>query len=108
MLKNDMRKYIIEGKTFEEFIADYGERYHAEFSMDTMKRCWKNTHDLTDRTEWLKYLKRSAAKEVGYLTMVANALHEEGELLSTTRAGAMLKTIMKQEIYGDFGQKRTS
>lgn len=100
MLKNDMRKYIIAGKTYEEFYNDYHETYKSQFTDDIMQRCWKNTHKLVDRGEWLKYLKRSAAQQVGYLTMVADALQEEGVRLNDCKAGYMLNDILKKQIYG--------
>ncbi len=100
MLKNDMRKYIIAGKTFDDFVADYGEEYKKEFSMDIMERCWKNTHKLVDPNEWHKYLKRNAASYVRYLTMIADSLEEEGIKLSEIRAGYMLNDLIKKQIYG--------
>lgn len=101
MLKNDMRKYIIAGKTFEEFVEDHGEKYKKDFSMDVMERCWKNTHKLVDPNEWHKYLKRNASSYVRYLTMIADSLDEEGIKLREIRAGYMLNDLLKKQLYGN-------
>lgn len=99
MLKADMRKYIIAGKTFEDFITDFGEEYKKTFTIDIMERCWNNTHKLVDTGEWHKYLKNQAAQDVKYLTIVAEALKEEGIRLSEIRAGYMLNDLLKSQIY---------
>ena len=101
MLKNDMRKYIIAGRTFDEFIEDYGEEYKKDFSMDIMERCWKNTHKLVDPNEWRKYLKSNAASYVRYLTMIADAQNEEGIKLREIRAGYMLNDLLKKQLYSN-------
>jgi len=99
MLKNDMRKCIIQGKTYEEFMEEYGEAYSSDFTDDVMRRCWKNTHDLVDPVEWHKYLKRRAANYVTYLKMVVEAMQEEGIDFRSTRAGSYLNTLIKNQIY---------
>lgn len=101
MLKNDMRKYILQDKTFEEFLEDYGEKYKNEFSVEIMQRCWKNTHDLKDPVEWHKYLKNKAAAYVKYLTLINEAMEDEGIVLNETRAGYMLKDLIRRQIYGN-------
>lgn len=104
MLKNDMRKYIIQGKSFEEFLEDYGDSYRDKygggFTDEVMRKCWKNTHKLVPQDAWLKYLKNSAATEVRYLTMCVEALNEQGIRLQEIRAGYMLSELMKKQIYG--------
>lgn len=97
MLKNDMRNYMLAGNTFEEFVEDYGETYLKEFSLDTMERCWKNTYELMDRGEWLRYLKKRSADYVRYLTMTADAMLEEGVRLNQTRAGGMLAEMLSRQ-----------
>lgn len=99
MLKNDMRRCMLQGKSFEEFLEEYGSDYEKDFSIDIMKRCWKNTKDLIPQENWMKYLKNSAAAQVRYLTMVCDALKEQGVYLSETRAGYMLNDLMKKQIY---------
>ena len=97
MLKNDMRKYIIEGKSYEDFKADMGEEYSQYFTEEIMERCWENTHKLVDEGEWLKYLKTKSAQYVKYLTMTTGALEEQGVLLRDTRAGGMLAGLMLKQ-----------
>ena len=99
MLKNDMRKCMIQGKTFEEFLEKYGPDYEKDFPMEIMRRCWKNTKDLIPEEAWLKYLKNSAAAQVRYLTMVCEALKEQGVNLREIRAGYMLNDLLKKQIY---------
>ena len=99
MLKNDMRKYILQGKSYEEFVEDFGEAYSTQFTPEIMEKCWRNTHKLKDRGEWLKYLKNSAAQQVKYLTMVTEALNEEGVGLREIRAGYMLNDLLRKQIY---------
>lgn len=99
MLKNDMRNYIIQGKTYEEFLEDYEEKYSKDFTRETMEKCWKKTHKLVPQDAWLKYLKNSAATEVRYLTMCVEALNEQGVRLQEIRAGYMLSDLMKKQIY---------
>lgn len=101
MLKNDMRKYILQDKTFDEFLEDYGEMYKTEFSVEIMRRCWKNTHDLKDPVEWHKHLKNKAASYVRYLTLINEAMEDEGIVLSETRAGYMLKDLIRRQVYGN-------
>ena len=103
MLKNDMRKYMLEDKTFEQFIADYGEEYSQTFTMEIMEKCWKNTKKLLPRSEWLKYLKNGAAQQVKYLTMVTEAMNEEGVNLRETRAGYMLNELIRKQLYAKQG-----
>lgn len=101
MLKNDMRKYIIAERTFDEFIEDYGDEYKKEFSMDVMEKCWKNTHKLVDPNEWHKYLKGKASSYVRYLTMIADSLDEEGIKLREIRAGYMLNDLLRKQLYSN-------
>lgn len=97
MLKQDMRKYIINGRTFEEFVEDLGEEYINDFTMEIMEKCWVNTHKLVPRDEWLRYLKKTAAQDVKYLGMLADALNEEGIVLNGTRAGGMLAELISKQ-----------
>lgn len=99
MLKNDMRKYLIKEKTYEEFIEDFGEEYRKDFTDEVMKRCWENTKELVDPVEWAKYLKRKAANNVAYLTMVVKAMNEEGIDFRSTRAGSYLNHLIHDQIY---------
>ena len=99
MLKNDMRKCIMAGKTFDDFIDEYGSRYADEFTLDIMQRCWDNTHNLIDEGAWARYLKNKAAEYVKYLTLVNEGMEDAGIELSGTRAGAMLKILIKRTIY---------
>lgn len=99
MLKNDMRKMMLEGATFEEFCEKYGEQYIGGFTVKTMKACWKNTKKLLDPDEWHRYLKNSAYNYVRYLTMIEEAMEEEGIELGTTRAGYMLKDLIRKQVY---------
>lgn len=99
MLKNDMRKYLIKEKTYDEFIEDFGEEYRKDFTDDVMKRCWENTKELVDPVEWAKYLKRKAANYVTYLTMVIKAMNEEGIDFRSTRAGSYLNHLIHDQIY---------
>lgn len=103
MLKNDMRKCIIAGKTFDDFIEEYGPLYANEFSHEIMERCWNNTHKLVDEGEWARYLKNKAADYVKYLTLINEGMEDAGISLSETRAGAMLKTLIKRSIYKPIG-----
>ena len=100
MLKNDMRKCLLQDKSFEEFLEQYGESYEKDFDMETMRRCWKNTQKLLPEDAWMKYLKNSAAAQVRYLTMVTEALNEQGVNLREIRAGYMLNDLLKTQIYG--------
>ena len=99
MLKNDMRKCMLQGKTYEEFLEEYGPKYEKDFTMEIMRRCWKNTKDLIPEEAWMKYLKNSAAAQVRYLTMVCEALNEQGVNLRDIRAGYMLNDLLKKQIY---------
>ena len=99
MLKNDMRNCQLHGKTFEEFLEAYGVVYEQDFDMETMKRCWKNTQKLLPQEAWMKYLKNSAAAQVRYLTMVCEALNEQGVYLREIRAGYMLNDLLRKQIY---------
>jgi hypothetical protein len=47
----------------------------------------------------MKYLKNSAAAQVRYLTMVCEALNEQGVNLRDIRAGYMLNDLLKKQIY---------
>ena len=64
-----------------------------------MKRCWKNTQKLLPQEAWMKYLKNSAAAQVRYLTMVCEALNEQGVYLREIRAGYMLNDLLRKQIY---------
>ena len=99
MLKNDMRRAILQGKSYEEFLEEYGEKYEKDFTADIMVKCWKNTHKLVPQDEWMRYLKNSAAQQVKYLTMVTEALNEQGVNLREIRAGYMLNDLLKKQIY---------
>lgn len=100
MLKADMRDYIIAGDTFEDFVEDYGDAYLNEFPLEVMRRCWRNTHELVDQGEWLKYLKNRSACYARYLTMTADELLREGVRLNQTRAGGMLAEMLsRQRVY---------
>jgi len=99
MLKNDMRNCMLLGKTFEEFLEEHGPKYEKDFNMDIMKKCWNNTKDLVPLENWMKYLKNSAAAQVRYLTMVTEALNEQGVNLREIRAGYMLNDLLKTQIY---------
>lgn len=100
MLKNDMRKCLLQDRSFEEFLEQYGADYDKDFDMETMRRCWKNTQKLLPEDAWMKYLKNSAAAQVRYLTMVTEALNEQGVNLREIRAGYMLNDLLKTQIYG--------
>lgn len=100
MLKNDMRKCLLKEESFEEFLEKYGSVYEGDFDMETMRRCWKNTQKLLPEDAWIRYLKNSAAAQVRYLTMVCEALNEQGVRLREIRAGYMLNDLMKKQIYG--------
>lgn len=94
MLKNDMRNCLIQEKTFDQFIEEFGDSYRSEFSMDTMQKCWVNTIRLIPDDEWAKYLKNKAARYVGYLRLIDESMKEASIDLLTTRAGGKLKEML--------------
>lgn len=96
MLKNDMRKYLIEGKSFEQFYEEKGDEY-TEFSDDTLARCWENTKELIPRDEWLKYLKVKSGNYAKYLETTADALLEEGIPLNSIKAGGIIAGIYAKQ-----------
>lgn len=96
MLKNDMRKYLIDGRSFEEFYEEMGDAY-TEFSDEILARCWENTKALIPRGEWLRYLKVKSMDYAKYLKMTTDALLEEGVPLNSIRAGGTVSAILRKQ-----------
>ena len=98
MLKNDMRKYILGGKSFNEFMTDCGSSALSNYSYDVILKTWDKVQQyyISD-VEWLKYLKNQASRSVKYLEDVVNALNEAGVPLNATRAGGELAAILRRQ-----------
>lgn len=98
MLKNDMRKYILGGKSFNEFMTDCGSSALSNYSYDVILKTWDKVQQyyISD-VEWLKYLKNQASRSVKYLEDVVNALNEAGVPLNATKAGGELAAILRRQ-----------
>ena len=98
MLKNDMRKYILGGKSFNEFMTDCGSAALSNYSYDVILKTWDKVQQyyISD-VEWLKYLKNQASRSVKYLEDVVNALNEAGVPLNATKAGGELAAILRRQ-----------
>lgn len=97
MLKNDMRNAIIAGESFEEFVEVYGERYRNSFSMETMEKCWKNTHELVEPYKWHNYLLKCASNYVRFLELVSEGLNDQGVSLLDTEPGYRLSLLVGRQ-----------
>ena len=98
MLKNDMRKFILGGKSFNELMSDCGSSALSNYSYDVILKTWDKVQQyyISD-VEWLKYLKNQASRSVKYLEDVVNALNEAGVPLNATKAGGELAAILRRQ-----------
>lgn len=98
MLKQDIRRYIINGKTFDDFVADNGKELSKTYNAKTIRETWDRVEKYyIDEIEWIKYLKKKAAESVHNLEVMVNALNEEGIVLNGTRAGSMLAKLLAKQ-----------
>lgn len=98
MLKADMRQYILEGKTFEDFMADNGEEVNANYPPDVIQRAWERTStQFVDDDEWIRYLKNTAAKNAAKLDAIVDELNKEGYVLNGTKAGGIVARMLDKQ-----------
>lgn len=83
MLRKQMRKAMLEGKSFEDFV----DEYNGFYSIDVLRDVWKNTEKVLDDKKWNDWLKHTSRNCARNMRLLVRTLQEEGIDVTKTGAG---------------------